>query len=288
MARPIRLQFAGAVYHVIGRGNARQPIVIDDYDRECFFSVLSSAISRQGWLCHAYCLMDNHYHLLIETPEPNLSMGMRHLAGVYTQTFNRRHHRVGHLFQGRYKSIVVDKDAYFAELARYIVLNPVRASIVSSPSEYSWSSYQATAGFSASQRLLTTDSLLQEFGKTKESAQKEYIRFIAANLDTKESDSLYTHIKRQCVLGSESFIQRISSHFSKESNFSEIPKHQRYANRPPLKELFPEGMTKASRNEAMHTAFTEYGYTQQEIAACIGLHYSWVSRIILKTTKSKT
>ena len=130
MARPLRLEFAGAVYHVTSRGNARQDIVGDDDDRRSFLTLLGHVIDRFGWRCHAYCLMDNHYHLLLETPRPNLSRGMRQLNGRYTQAYHRRHHRGGHLFQGRFKAILVEKDAHLLELCRYVVLNPVRAQLV--------------------------------------------------------------------------------------------------------------------------------------------------------------
>jgi REP element-mobilizing transposase RayT len=109
MARPLRIEYPGAVYHVTARGNARRKIYMDDTDRQQFLAILGSTIGKYNWLCHAYCLMDNHYHLLIETPDPNLSLGMRQLNGVYTQFFNRQHKRPGHVFQGRFKAILVDK-----------------------------------------------------------------------------------------------------------------------------------------------------------------------------------
>jgi len=127
MARPLRLEFPGALYHVTARGNARQAIVLDDRDRALFLVCLGEVVLRFGWICHAYCLMDNHYHLLIETPEGNVSRGMRQLNGVFTQRMNRCHNRVGHLFQGRFKAIVVERESYLLELCRYIVLNPIRA-----------------------------------------------------------------------------------------------------------------------------------------------------------------
>ncbi len=130
MARPLRLSYPGALYHVTARGNARQAIYTDDADRQIFLSVLEDVVARYHWLCHAYCLMDNHYHLLLETPEENLSAGMRQVNGVYTQRFNRRHGRVGHVFQGLVKAILVEPDRYLLELCRYVVLNPMRAGIV--------------------------------------------------------------------------------------------------------------------------------------------------------------
>jgi REP element-mobilizing transposase RayT len=139
MARPLRIEYPGAVYHITSRGNAYQDVFLDDADRERFLEVLKQTVDRFNWLCHAYCLMMNHYHLLIETVDPTLSRGMRQLNGVYTQAFNRRHERVGHLFQGRYKAILVEKETYLLELSRYIVLNPVRAKMVKKPEEWEWS-----------------------------------------------------------------------------------------------------------------------------------------------------
>src|SRR5258706_8306926 len=155
MSRPLRLEFPGAIYHVTSRGNARAPIFADDGDRELFLETLAHVVERFHWLCHAYCLMDNHYHLLIETPDPNLSKGMRQLNGLYTQRFDRRHGRVGHVFQGRFKAILVERDSYLLELCRYVVLNPVRAKMVKQPKQYQWSSYRATAGIDAAPPFLT-------------------------------------------------------------------------------------------------------------------------------------
>ena len=146
MARPLRIEFPGALYHVTSRGNARQDIALDDEDRAAFLAVLAEARERFAWLVHAYCLMGNHYHLMVETPEANLSRGMRQLIGVYTQRFNRRHGRVGHLFQGRYKAILVERESYLLELCRYVVLNPVRAGLVARVEDWRWSSYAETAG----------------------------------------------------------------------------------------------------------------------------------------------
>jgi REP element-mobilizing transposase RayT len=116
MARPLRVQFDGAIYHVTSRGNAREDIFDNDADRHSFLEILGKVIHRFHWRCHAYCLMDNHYHLVIETPEANLSQGMRQLNGVYTQVYNRRHRTVGHLFQGRYKAILVQKESHLSAI----------------------------------------------------------------------------------------------------------------------------------------------------------------------------
>ena len=156
MARPLRIEYPDALYHVTSRGNRQEDIYLDDQDRNAFLKTLSRVCDRFNWVCHSYCLMSNHYHLMIETPEANLSEGMRQLNGVYTQTLNRNHSRVGHVFQGRYKAILVQKDSYLLELSRYIVLNPVRASMVHSAKDWRWSSYQSTAGLVATPNWLTS------------------------------------------------------------------------------------------------------------------------------------
>jgi putative transposase len=140
--------------------------------------LLTQIVQRYHWLCHAYCLMDNHYHLLIETPEGNLSQGARQLNGVYTQQANRRQGRMGHVLQGRYKAILVEKDRYLLALCRYVVLKPVRAGMVRSAREYRWSSYRAMAGLSATPELLCTDWLLAQCGEERSEAQRRYRRFV--------------------------------------------------------------------------------------------------------------
>ena len=163
MARPLRIEFHGALYHLTSRGDGQEAINRDDGDREVFLEVLAQVRERFNWIVHAYCLMGNHYHLLAETPDGNLSAGMRQLNGVYTQRFNRLHARVGHVYQGRYKGILVEKEAHLLELARYVVLNPVRAGMVRSVKDWPWSSYRATTGLSESPQWLTTDWILSAF-----------------------------------------------------------------------------------------------------------------------------
>lgn len=130
MSRPLRLEFPNALYHITSRGDRREDIYEDAIDRRAFLDMFSSVIVQFNWVCYAYCLMHNHYHLLVQTPDSNLSKGMRHLNGIFTQAYNRRHNKTGHLFQGRFKSILVEEDAYLLALSRYIVLNPVKAGMV--------------------------------------------------------------------------------------------------------------------------------------------------------------
>ena len=183
MARPVRIEFPGALYHITSRGDGREDIYLDDDDRLDFIEVLEQVCFRFNWVCHSYCLMTNHYHLLIETPEGNLSQGMRQLNGVYMQNFNRHHSRVGHVFQGRYKAILVEKEAYLLELCRYIVLNPVRAEMVHKANDWPWSSYHSTIGNKPRPEWLGVDWILSHFSDNKGKAVKAYRDFVAAGKD---------------------------------------------------------------------------------------------------------
>lgn len=206
MARPLRLEFAGAVYHITARGDRQEPIYEDDGDRLAFLELLAKEVGQQGWLLYAFCLMDNHYHLLLETPEPNLVRGMRRLNGVYTQAFNRRHGRVGHVLQGRYKAILVDKDSYLLELCRYVVLNPVRAGVAASAGQWPWSSYLATAGKMPCPDWLAADRVLALFASDPAQARRAYTRFVA---DGSKAASPWEHLKGQIYLGTDTFIGRM-------------------------------------------------------------------------------
>jgi len=146
MTRPLRIEYPDAVYHITARGNGRQEIFHDEQDYRKFLDLLGKTVSRFNWACHAFCLMGNHYHLMIETPDANISKGMHHLNGSFSQAHHKRYDTVGHLFQGRFKAIVVDRESYLLELARYVVLNPVRAGLVANPEDWPWSSYRAMVG----------------------------------------------------------------------------------------------------------------------------------------------
>ncbi|MBU3914406.1 transposase [bacterium] len=285
MARQIRIEFPGAIYHITSRGNARLPVFTQVNDKKLFLTILAQVVERYNWLCHAYCLMDNHYHLLIETVDANLSAGMRQLNGVYTQAFNRNHQKVGHLFQGRFKSVHVERETHLLELCRYIVLNPVRANMISSPDKYTWSSYKATAGIVKAPPYLTTGWLLKNFGKQRELAQKKYEAFINEGIN---QPSPWENLKAQCILGSENFIGTLKQSLIMSQNETEIPRDQRLILRPPLEMLFSSNVLKAKidRNRTIQKAFLAYGYSQAEISRHLGLHYSTISRLIKdKTSK---
>jgi REP element-mobilizing transposase RayT len=183
MPRSPRILVADGLYHVFTRGNRRQLVYLDAADRFRFLDRLEEVVVGFSWLVHAYCLMPNHYHLLVQTPEPNLSRGMHRLNGLVAQAFNRRHEVDGHLFQGRFKSPLVESDAQLVELARYVVLNPVRARLCTDPAEWRWSSYRATAGLEPKPPLLTLDLVLGYFGPDRETAQRAYGAFVRAALE---------------------------------------------------------------------------------------------------------
>jgi len=208
MSRSLRVVFPGAVYHLTSRGQDRQAIFHTNMDRLRFLFLLRREILRQRWRCHAYCLMTNHIHLLIETPEPNLATGMHRLKGAYAQRFNQQHSRVGHLFEGRYKSIVVDKDSYLLELSRYVVLNPVRAGAVARAEKWPWSSYRATAGLTRAPDWLEVDWLLDQFASMRAQAQEAYAQFVQDGLRT---DSPWQKLKDQMWLGDEAFRKRVKA-----------------------------------------------------------------------------
>ena len=281
MARPLRLEFAGAIYHLTARGNRREDIFEDNVDREVFLSVLEKVCDTYNWVCHAYCLMSNHYHLLIETPDGNLSKGMRQLNGVYTQAHNRKHGRSGHVFQGRYKAIVVEKEAYLLELCRYIVLNPVRAGMVRSAKDWPWSSYRATAGQREGPSWLNTAWLLSEFGKRKKVAIERYKAFVA---EGKDQPAPWSLLRGQIFLGSDVFVQDMQALIDEDKDLSEVPSSQR---RPKPKALGYYEKSNADRNSAIEQAYRSGGYTLKQIGDYFDLHYSTVSGII-KYHKSKT
>jgi len=274
MARPLRLEFPGAIYHVTSRGNARQRVFFTDADRELLLSILSGVVSRYGWICHAYCLMANHYHLLVETPKANLSIGMRQLNGMYTQAFNRRHERVGHLFHGRFKAILVERKSHLLELCRYIVLNPVRIKGSAKAQTWKWSSYRATAGLASVPEFLSTDWILQQFARNRSQAQRLYREFIREGLASRPWEEL----KGQIYLGSEALIEKRAAG---EKHLKEIPRAQWRAAKPSLQRIFAR-----KGKKAIAEAY-EHGYRLNEIAAHLGVHYATVRRRLKRFEQAK-
>ena len=279
MTRPLRIEYPGAVYHVTSRGNEKKAVFKDDSDREAFLKTLAHVNKRYNWICHAYCLMDNHYHLLIETLEGNLSMGMRQLNGVYTQTLNRRHSRVGHLFQGRFKAILIQKDSHLLEVCRYVVLNPVRAQVVERPGDWKWSSYRATSGKENPHPCLTRDWILGQFSKQRVKAGNEYQQFVNQGIG---KESIWIDVKGQAILGEDEFVDDLIDHLRKHKDIPDIPKSQRYVSRPSLVKIFTEGILrdKNKRDRKIVEAVEKYGYRQREVADHLGMYFTSVSRIM--------
>lgn len=279
MARPLRNELAGGLYHVTSRGDRREDIYRDEEDRWVWLGVLKEVCERFNWRVHAWCEMTNHYHLVVETPEANLSKGMRQLNGVYTQRFNRRHGLVGHLFQGRFKGILVERDAYLLELSRYVVLNPVRAGMVASAEEWEWSSFRAMVGLEPAPSWLETDWLLGQFGGTRRNSQARYAKFVAEGMGA----DVWASLRYQLFLGSEEFIGK---HLSGSNNqlelLREVPRAQRRAIAMSLAEYERKY---SERREAMARAFLTGFYTMQEIGKHFGVHYATVSRAVRSWTQ---
>jgi len=219
VARQLRIEYEGAFYHVTSRGNQKERIFWDDKDREEFKRILKRTKERYGYLLHAYILMENHYHLLIETPYANIKQVMQNINTSYTVYINRRHSRAGHLFQGRYKAFIVEKENYLMELGRYIHLNPVSAMIVGRPGDYRWSSYREYV-FGRDKRTITdTDDTLYSFSKKRAIASKKYQEFVQAGI--KEKSPLMKAVGS--ILGGEAFREKIIRYIKGTPDKTEIP-----------------------------------------------------------------
>jgi len=282
MARPLRIEYPGALYHVTSRGNRRAQVFTDDEDRGKFLKILADVNRRFETRCHAYCLMGNHYHLVMETPRANLSAAMRQLNGVYTQRYNWLHTKVGHVFQGRYEAIIIQRDAHLLEAARYVVLNPVRAGIARRPEDWPWSSYSATAGLAEPRPCLETNWLLGQFGGEVAGARRRYVDFV---LDAPDID-LKAQAVSGMVLGSEEFAAWCRQQALGAGNMCEIPKTQRFAGRPDLASILNGTGKKSSK---VVEAVEAYGYSQKAVADVLGIHYSAVSKLLSrKMSRFKT
>lgn len=272
MSRPLRIEFEGALYHITSRGNELKSIFRSSNDRERFLDMLARSCDRYQWICHAYCLMGNHYHLVIETPLGKLSKGVAYLNGRYSQYFNRAHRRVGHVFQGRYKSILVEKQPYLLELSRYVVLNPVRASMVHTPQEWPWSSYRGTAGLSQSHDCLKAEWILSYFSKRQSEACRRYRKFVS---DGRGVPAPWEQLKQQIYLGSNQFVEDALSNISDEQELGEIPRAHKAAIAQPLayyRDNYPDA------NEAITMAYGSGNFTLEEVGTFFGKGRSTISR----------
>jgi putative transposase len=282
MARPLRLELPGALHHVFNRGNERKNIFRNDEDRNDFLALLVAERERCNWIIHDFALMDNHFHLVIETPEANLSKGMQRIEGTYAQRFNRRHDRCGHLFGGRFKSRLVEKESYLLELSRYVVLNPVQAGVVARPEDYVWSSYRAKAGYEAAPAWLDMSGL-DQFSSDRKAARAEYRAFVEAKVGVEPT--IWDNLVGQVYLGSAEFIERVQEVIDEKPRSSEHPRAQRDVGRPSISAvmgavceklgLSPEEV-RERRGHVARMVFAELGYweglrTLREIARELGL-----------------
>lgn len=301
MTRPLRLDFPGALYHVTARGDRREPIVEDDADRLAWVDLLGRVARRFGWRVQAWVLMSNHYHLVLETPDARLSEGMRQLNGVWSQAFNRRHGRVGHVFQGRFKAIFVERESFLLELARYVVLNPVRARMVNDAADYAWSSHGAMMG-----RVdpvlaelgepdgfdwLDTAALLRYFASDANgsgtvalaNARERYRNFVRAGVGLAP---VWETLQGQVYLGSDAFRAGLQARLSpanlKDTN---LPKAQRHAPPPPLTDYVRQ---LGPASAAMAAAYATGAYSMGEVARAFGVAVSTVSRAVRQHERERS
>ncbi|TET71763.1 MAG: transposase [Candidatus Aminicenantes bacterium] len=274
MARPLRIQYEGAFYHITARGNEKKDIFTNDADRNKFIEILESVAEKYRWIVHAYCLMSNHYHLVVETPLKNLSAGMRQLNGVYTQSFNKKHGRIGHLFQGRFKAYLIEKENYLLEACRYIVLNPVRAGIVHDPLEWEYSSCRKTFGDRKRYIYLYPDLILSFFSNSLADAQKGYIKYVKEGIG---KESPFNEAHGGFILGGEKFVKSVMEK-NKIIDCEEIAKREKYVSRLNLRDIFAG----KERDEGIAIAINRWRYSLEDVGKFVRLHYSCVSRIAKK------
>ncbi|MFO7558973.1 MAG: transposase [Desulfobacterales bacterium] len=283
MARPLRITYPGAFYHITSRGNERKAIFKSRRDREKFLEYLESAVLRYDAVIHTYCLMDNHYHLLLETPSGNLSQIMHHINGSYTTYFNVKRKRAGHLFQGRYQSILVDIDEYANELSRYIHLNPVRAKMAELPESYEWSSYPCFIGKNKAPKWLHRNFILAYFGKKISIAEKRYKAFVEALLNQKYESPL-TGVVSSTLLGASDFIERIrDKYLSGMQSDKDVPATKELLQKVTLDQIFTavdavfEDEPVVARNVKMYLCQKYSGKSLKEISSHFGISDSGVS-----------
>ena len=285
MARPLRIQYSSAFYHVTSRGNERKAIFRNDRDREKFLSYLQSSHERYGAIIHVYCLMSNHYHLLLETPRSNLSQILHHLNGAYTTYFNLKRQRSGHLFQGRYRAILVEKDVYCQELSRYIHLNPLRGEMVKDLTGYPWSSYPYYIGLKKKPSWLETGDILGYFGQEGLRAQKKYRGYVEEAVGVEIKNPL-TAVFGSTFLGSQGFINQVRQRLKilKDPDTRNIPVLKALVERPSLEEIkkrvgdMVEPKDPLFKKFCIHISHRYGGFSLKEIGASYNMDGSAVSQ----------
>ncbi|MGE0864788.1 MAG: transposase [Vicinamibacterales bacterium] len=274
MARPPRIQLPSAIYHVMSRGNRKGIIFDDDDDRRRFMEVLADAVERYRLRCLSYCLMGNHYHVVIETTERNLPDAMHFVNGVFTQASNLRHGRTGHLLEGRYRSVVVDNDIYLWNAVLYVVLNPVAAGLVTHPADWPWSSFRATAGLEEAHQLLCLDWLDWVIGgRSRDESQRRFREMLGTPLESAQVDGLD-------VFGGKELKAEVRQELGARFHQIRVPQAYKALSRPTLAEIFAGNLGKRERDERAIRAHVIHGYRLSEIAGALRIHPNTLSRIV--------
>jgi REP element-mobilizing transposase RayT len=276
MARPLRLHVPGMLYHVMSRGNNKQAIFDDDRDYSRYVTLLASVTQRYRIACYGYCLLRNHVHLLIQPGEIPVARMMQHLNSEYCQTFNRRHARVGHVLQGRYQALLVDSDVYFLRVLRYIVRNPVAAGYVAKPADWKWSSYAATMGFINAPDFLDVGRVWEALdAQDADTARQRLDMLMSTPVDDDEPDAVF-------LVGSEAFATKCEPRLRPHRNNADFVYSQRFASRPHIDKLIPEGLRGLDAGRAARLAFCEHAYTLKEIGTRLGRPvptvWDWIRR----------
>lgn len=272
MARRHRIKFAGAIYHVIDRGVRKSKIFKDDLDRHKYLKILATSIVRYRCICLTYCLMGNHYHHVIETPRPNISLFLQYLNGEYAKYFNRRHRLCGHVFQGRAEALLIEDTTYLGQAIAYIARNPVKARMVTDAAKWKWSGYAATVGKCRCPSFLTIDWLPRLFPAQN---LKDSRRLFAIAVHSDQNDD----IDSQIVMGSSEFRREVRKVIGASLYTSRLPRSYRMLGRPSLQELFAH-VEKSERRSAILRAHVVHGYLLSEVAAYLDLHPTTISRIV--------
>jgi len=293
MARQLRIEYEGSFYHVTSRGNMRERIFFQDRDREKFLEILMRTRERYGYLLHAYALMDNHYHLLIETPKANLSQIMQNINTSHTVYVNKKYGRNGHLFQGRFKGIIVDKDAYLITLSKARNLNPVRAGMVDRPEDYRWTSYRDYMGESGPNGFVVTSDTLGYFSNRKREAVAAYRAFAEAGIGADHNP--FREVDGGCVLGSPRFKEKVRCLLKGREHSEELPQLKRFRETVPMSQVIKaccghygrseEELVRTSRGNkprdiAIYLAKVMSGRKNKEVGALFGIKGPAVSGVI--------
>lgn len=277
MSRPLRIQYPGALYHIMSRGNAGNIIYHNDANYRLFLDLYKKTIEDYNWTSYAYCLMPNHYHLFIKTIDANLSMGMQKLNSDYAQKSNIMNDRYGHVFQGRYKSVLVENLGYGGELTRYIILNPIEAKLTNGLSQWRWTSHREVLGLGKLTGCVHVNDSLSIFGESEKVARIEYLKHLERKC--KNDNKRWQEFRLKSIVGSKKFVENVMDKYLNCDPF-EIIKKERLISKPPLEDIFQNVSNKSMRNIAIKEAYKKYGYTQEEIGIYLRLHRATVSRLV--------